>query len=64
MRAAEPSENPSVLWQDATIGGYGDATAYGGYTGVAVADGVAHPLWIDTRSIGGNGEEVFASNIR
>jgi hypothetical protein len=64
VRAAEPSENPSVLWQDATIGGYGDATAYGGYTGVAVADGVAHPLWIDTRSIGGNGEEVFASNIR
>jgi hypothetical protein len=64
VRAAEPAENPGVLWQDATIGGYGDATAFGGYTGVAVAGGVAHPLWIDTRSIGGNGEEVFASNIR
>lgn len=64
VRAAEPSENPGVLWQDATIGGYGDATAFGGYTGLAAAGGVAHPLWIDTRSIGGNGEEVFASNIR
>lgn len=64
VRAAAPSENPGVLWQDATIAGYGDATAFGGYTGVAAAGGVAHPLWIDTRDIGGNREEVFASNIR
>jgi hypothetical protein len=64
VRAAAASENPGVLWQDATIGGYGDATAYGGYTGVAAAAGVAHPLWIDTQNVGGNGEEVFASNIR
>jgi hypothetical protein len=64
VRAAEASESPDVLWQDATIAGYGDATAYGGYTGVAAAGGLVHPLWIDTRDVGGNREEVFASNIR
>jgi hypothetical protein len=64
VRAGDPSANPGVLWQDATIAGYGDATAYGGYTGLAAAGGVAHPLWIDTRDIDGNREEVFASNIR
>ena len=53
-----------MLWQDATIAGYGDSTAYGGYPGVAAAAGVVHPLWIDTRDVGGNREEVFASNIR
>jgi hypothetical protein len=63
VRAAATSENPDVLWQDATIAGYGDATAYGGYTALAAAGGVAHPLWIDTRDIGGNREEVFASKI-
>ena len=64
VRAAGPSESPGVLWQDATIAGYGDATAYGGYTGLAAAGGVAHPLWIDTRDVGGNREEVFAANVR
>jgi len=64
VRAAAPSQSPDVLWQDATIGGYGDSAAYGGYPGVAAAAGVVHPLWIDTRDVGGNREEVFASNIR
>jgi hypothetical protein len=64
VRAAETSEDPGVLWEDATIGGFGDATAYGGYPGVAAAGGLVHPLWIDTRDIGGNREEVFASNLR
>jgi hypothetical protein len=64
VRATEPSANPGVLWQDATIAGYGDATAYGGYTGVAAAGGIVHPLWIDTRDVNGNREEVFASILR
>jgi hypothetical protein len=64
VRAAEPSANPGVLWQDATIAGFGDAQAFGGYTGVAAAAGVVHPLWIDTRDVGGNREEVFAANVR
>jgi hypothetical protein len=53
-----------VLWADASIGGFGDGTAYGGYTAVAAAHGVVHPLWIDTRDIGGNREEAFASIVR
>jgi hypothetical protein len=64
VRAAMPSENPGVLWADASIGGYGDSTAYGGYTAVAASHGVVHPLWIDTRNIRGNGEEAFASVLR
>jgi hypothetical protein len=59
VRAARSSANAGVLWQDAVISGYGDSGGYGGYPGLAVADGVAHPLWIDTRSLAGNQEEVF-----
>jgi hypothetical protein len=64
VRAASTSENPGVLWADASIGGYGDSAAYGGYTAVAAAHGVVHPLWIDTRNINGNAEEAFASVVR
>ncbi len=64
VRVAPFSENPGVLWADASIGGYGDSTAYGGYTAVAAAGGVAHPLWIDTRNVAGNAEEAFASVVR
>jgi len=64
VRAASPSQNPGVLWEDARIAGYGDSGGYGGYVSVAAAHGAVHPLWIDTRDVGGNQEEVFASNIR
>jgi hypothetical protein len=64
VRAAPASENPGVLWADASIGGYGDSTAYGGYTAVAAAHGIVHPLWIDTSNAGGNSEEAFASTLR
>ena len=64
VRVAATSENPAVLWEDATIGGFGDSAAYGGYPGVAAGHGLVHPLWIDTRDIGGNREEVFASIVR
>jgi hypothetical protein len=64
VRAASPSENPGVLWEDASIGGFGDSTAYGGYTAVAAAHGVVHPMWIDTRDVGGNSEEAFTSVVR
>jgi hypothetical protein len=64
VRAASPSQNPGVLWQDASIGGFGDNTAYGGYTAVVAAHGLVHPMWIDTRDVGGNREEAFASVVR
>ena len=59
VRAARDRANVGVLWADAVISGYGDSGGWGGYPGLAVSKGVAHPLWIDTRSLGGNQEEVF-----
>jgi hypothetical protein len=64
VRATSVSANQPVLWQDALIAGYGDSGGWGGYAGVAAAGGVAHPLWIDTRDVGGNQEEIFGSNLR
>jgi hypothetical protein len=62
-RASRASANSQVLWGDALISGYGDSGGWGGYPGLAVADGIAHPLWIDTRDLGGNQEEVFAGTL-
>jgi hypothetical protein len=64
VRATEPSANQGVLWEDARIFGYGDSGGFGGYVGVAAAGGRVHPLWIDTRDVNGNQEEVFASTLR
>jgi hypothetical protein len=64
VRATSPSANQGVLWEDARIYGYGDSGGYGGYVGVAAAGGLVHPLWIDTRDVGGNQEEVFGSTLR
>jgi hypothetical protein len=64
VRVTAPSANSDTLWEDARIYGYGDNGGFGGYVALAVADGVAHPLWIDTRDLGGNQEEVFAARLR
>lgn len=64
VRATSPSANQGVLWEDARIFGFGDSGGYGGYVSVAAAGGVAHPLWIDTRDVGGNREEVFGATLR
>jgi hypothetical protein len=64
VRATSTSANQQVLWQDALIAGYGDSGGWGGYVDVAAAGGVAHPLWIDTRDVGGNQHEIFGSNVR
>ena len=64
VRVTPPSANADTLWEDARIYGYGDNGGFGGYVSVAAAKGVAHPLWIDTRDLGGNQEEVFAARLR
>jgi len=64
VRVTAPSANADTLWEDARIYGYGDNGGWGGYIAVAAADGVAHPLWIDTRDLGGNQEEIFAARLR
>jgi hypothetical protein len=63
VRTAGPSENPDTLWEDARIYGYGDNGGFGGYPAVTAFAGVVHPLWIDTRDLGGNQEEVFSSTL-
>jgi hypothetical protein len=64
VRAARDSSSPEVLWEDARVYAFGDIIGYGGYTGLAAAGGVVHPLWIDTRDLAGNKQEIFAARLR
>ena len=36
---------------------------YGDYQGLAVADGVAHPIWTDTRKIASRREEIYTTAL-
>ena len=63
VRTGPASANPGVLWEDARIYGFGDNGGWGGYPGLAVAGGTAYPLWIDTRDLGGNQEEIFSARV-
>jgi hypothetical protein len=64
VRVTSPSANSDTLWEDARIFGFGDNGGWGGYVSVTAAGGVAHPLWVDTRDLGGNQEEIFAGTLR
>jgi len=61
--AATPSST-DALWEDARLYGFEDEIAFGGYVSVAAADGLAHPLWIDTSGSGGRDEEVDSATLR
>lgn len=63
VRPARASASVEVLWEDARIYGFGDNGGYGGYTGLAVAGGTAHPMWIDTRDLNAFQEEVFGARL-
>jgi hypothetical protein len=63
VRAADAWASPDVLWQDARLYEFGDLIGYGGYTSVAVAGGKAHPMWIDTRDLDGNKQEVYGATL-
>jgi ABC-type dipeptide/oligopeptide/nickel transport system permease subunit len=64
VRAAREPANAEVLWEDARVYSFGDVIGFGGYTAVAAAGGKAHPLWIDTRDLGGRKQEVFGATLR
>jgi hypothetical protein len=64
VRATAPSANSDTLWEDARIFGFGDNGGWGGYVSVTAAGGVVHPLWVDTRDLGGNQEEIFSGTLR
>lgn len=40
------------------------ANGYGDYEGVAAADGIAHPVWTDGRSLGRLHEEIYTASVR
>jgi hypothetical protein len=63
VRATAQPADPAVLWNDARLYGFGDSDGYGGYVGVAASGGVAYPMWIDTRAVRANQEEVFGARI-
>lgn len=63
VRTTVVSANQEVLIEDARIYGFGDLLGYGGYTGLAVTRGTAHPLWIDTRDLGAKLQEVFGARL-
>ena len=63
VRAARDSASPDVLWEDARVYAYGDVIGYGGTTSVTAAGGGVHPLWIDTRDLGGRKQEVFGATL-
>jgi hypothetical protein len=37
---------------------------YGDYAGLAAANGVAHPMWTDTRDLASNGEEIYTTALQ
>jgi ABC-type dipeptide/oligopeptide/nickel transport system permease subunit len=63
VRAARDAASPDVLWEDARVYSYGDVIGYGGTTSLAAAHGAVHPLWIDTRDLGGRKQEVFGATL-
>ena len=63
VRASPASANAGVLWEDARIFGFGDSGGYGGYPGLAVRNGIAQALWIDTRGLGGDEEEIYGGRL-
>jgi hypothetical protein len=40
-----------------------DAHGYGDYEGLAVANGVAHPMWTDSRELVDLGEEIYTTRL-
>jgi ABC-type dipeptide/oligopeptide/nickel transport system permease subunit len=63
VRVARQPENAFVLWADAVRAGFGDEIAYGGYPGLAVAAGIAHPMWIDARDRSHLDQEIFTALV-
>jgi hypothetical protein len=40
-----------------------DSREYGDYEGLAVANGVAHPIWTDSRNLATQGEEIYTTTV-
>jgi hypothetical protein len=56
---AGPARAASVASNESLPG----ARQYGYYQGLAVANGVAHPMWTDTRNLGARAEEIYTARL-
>jgi hypothetical protein len=56
-----PAKAASVESDETQPGAF--AYAYGDYEGLAVANGVAHPAWTDSRDLGTLAEEIYTSRL-
>ena len=59
VHAADVASNATVRGADTGKKGLG--REYGDYEGLAVADGMAHPIWTDTRDLSRFKEEVYTT---
>jgi hypothetical protein len=58
---AKPVRATSVASDETKPGA--DPREYGDYEGLAVANGVAHPIWTDSRNLATRGEEVYTATL-
>ncbi len=58
---ARPVRVASVATDETRPGA--DLRQYGDYEGLAVADGVAHPIWTDSRNLSELGEEIYTTRL-
>jgi hypothetical protein len=61
-RTFGPLQRAATVPSDETQTG-ADPRAYGDYEGVAAANGVAHPIWTDSRDLGELGEEIYTTPL-
>ena len=57
---APPVHAASVASDETVAGALGQ---FGYYQGIAVANGVAHPIWTDTRDLGTLDEEIYTTAL-
>jgi hypothetical protein len=58
---AQPVHAATVA-SDETVPG-ADPREYGDYEGLAVGNGVAHPVWTDSRDLGSFAEEIYTTTL-
>jgi len=61
VRWAKPVHAASVASDETKPGA--DPREYGDYEGLAVANGVAHPIWTDSRQLPTRGEEIYTTTL-
>ena len=61
-RSWAPRIHAATVASDETVPG-ADPREYGDYEGLAVANGIAHPIWTDSRDLGTLAEEIYTTTL-